>query len=410
GFTFGSQSDIRDLAARNGWLTLYQEFNQQYQEVEGKQLNIQASLGLLKGLKIDISANRNSAETFTENYRVNTNSDGSIFDDDPYQSLTGNTFGNFTISTVMIRTAFKKSDEFSSEAFDKFRENRLIIARRLAIERGNNPNTDSDGDGFPDGYGRTNQAVLLPAFLAAYTGGSPEKVKKGAFRDIPLPNWDIKYTGLMNLKWFKKRFKRFSVAHGYRANYTINQFQTNLEFRGGSEFDEADNYRNPLLFSNVNLTEQFSPLVRLDMEMRNSIKILAEWKKDRALSLSFDNNLLTEIQGNEYIIGLGYRVKDITFATKIAGRKKVIKSDLNLRADLSLRQNETLIRYLDLENTQVTAGQDIYGIKFTTDYALSKNLTALLFYDHTFSKYSISTAFPQTTIRGGFTLRYNFGN
>ncbi len=409
GFTFGSQSDIRDLAARNGWLTLYQEFNQQYQEVEGKQLNIQASLGLLKGLKIDISANRNSSQTYTENYRVNTNSDGSIFTDDPYQSLTGNTFGNFTISTVLVKTAFKKSDEFSSEAFDKFRENRLIIARRLAIERGNNPNVDSDGDGFPDGYGRTNQAVLLPAFLAAYTGGNPEKVKKGAFRDIPLPNWDIKYTGLMNLKWFKKRFKRFSVAHGYRANYTINQFQTNLEF-GKSEFDEANNYRNPELYSNVNLTEQFSPLVRLDMEMKNSIKILAEWKKDRALSLSFDNNLLTEIQGNEYIIGLGYRLKDLTFATKIAGRKKVIKSDLNLRADLSLRQNETLIRYLDLENTQVTAGQDIYGIKFTTDYSLSKNLTALLFYDHTFSKYSISTAFPQTTIRGGFTLRYNFGN
>ncbi len=402
GFTFGSQSDIRDLAARNGWLTLYDEFNQQYQEVEGKQLNVQASLGLLKGLKIDISASRNSSETFTENYNA---------EDLIYRSLTSNVFGNFTISTVLIRTAFKKSNEFSSETFDKFKENRLIIANRLAREDSRSIGTD--GDGFPSGYGRTNQAVLLPAFLAAYTGGSPEKVEKGAFRDIPLPNWDIKYTGLMNLKWFKKRFKRFSVAHGYRANYTINQFQTNLEFgRGGAEneLDEAGNYRNPELYSNINLTEQFSPLVRLDMEMKNSIKILAEWKKDRALSLSFDNNLLTEIQGNEYIMGLGYRLKDITFATKITGRKKVIKSDLNLRLDLSLRQNETLIRYLDIENTQVTAGQDIYGIKFTTDYSLSKNLTALLFYDHTFSKYSISTAFPQTTIRGGFTLRYNFGN
>ena len=113
---------------------------------------------------------------------------------------------------------------------------------------------------------------------------------------------------------------------------------------------------------------------------------------------------------NEYIIGLGYRIQDLTFVTRIAGKKTTLKSDLNFRADLSLRQNETIIRYLDIDNTQVTAGQDIYGIKFTTDYALSKNLTALLFYDHTFSQYSISTAFPQTTIRGGFTLRYNFGN
>ncbi|MCK8522441.1 cell surface protein SprA [Aquimarina sp. D1M17] len=409
GFTFGSQSEIRDIAARNGWLTLYQDFNQQYQEVEGRQLNVQASIGLLKDLKIDISANRNYSETFTENFRVNLEGDGvSIDQDDPYTSLTPNVFGNFTISTLLIKTAFQKSDAFSSEAFEKFKENRLIIARRLALDRGNDPN-DVGEDGFPRGFGRTNQAVLLPAFLAAYTGGSAESVQKGAFRDVPLPNWDIKYTGLMNLKWFKKRFKRFSVAHGYRANYTINQFRTNLEFNN-SELDEADNFRNPILYSNINLTEQFSPLVRLDMEMKNSIKILAEWKKDRALSLSFDNNLLTEIQGNEYILGLGYRLQDLTFATRISGRKKVIKSDLNLRADVSLRQNETLIRYLDLDNTQVTAGQDIYGLKLTADYALSKNLTALFFYDHTFSEYSISTAFPQTTIRGGFTLRYNFGN
>ncbi len=400
GFTFGSQAEIRDIAARNGWLTLYDDFNEQYQEVEGRQLNIQASLGLLKDLKIDISATRNYSETYTENYRVNS--------DLEYQSLTPNTFGNFTVSTLLIKTAFSTSDEFNSEAFDEFRENRLIVARRLAIERGDNPN-NTDEEGFPVGYGKTNQAVLLPAFLAAYSGSDASKVQKGAFRDIPLPNWDLKYTGLMNLKWFKKRFKRFSVAHGYRANYTINQFQTNLEFEG-SEFDEGGNYRNPILYSNINLTEQFSPLVRLDMEMKSSIKILAEWKKDRALSLSFDNNLLTEIQGNEYIIGLGYRLQDLTFATRISGRKQIIKSDLNLRADLSLRQNETLIRYLDLENSQVTAGQDIYGLKLTADYALSKNLTALFFYDHTFSEYSISTAFPQTTIRGGFTLRYNFGN
>ncbi|WP_378185696.1 cell surface protein SprA [Aquimarina sp. W85] len=414
GFTFGSQSEIRDLAARNGWLTLYQEFNQQYSEVEGRQFNVQATVDLAKDLKIDVSASRNYSETYNESYRVDIN------EDLEYTSLAPNTFGNFTISTLLIKTAFSKSDQFNSESFEKFRSNRQIIAERLArdhyqgqeIPRESEELADSNGYRYPVGFGKTNQAVLLPAFLAAYSGKDASDVQKGAFRDTPLPNWDIKYTGLMNLKWFKKNFKRFSMAHGYRANYTINQFQTNLDYNPSApeERDQSDNFKNPELYANVNLTEQFSPLMRLDMEMRNSIKILAEWKKDRALSLSFDNNLLTEINGNEYIIGLGYRLSDLTFTTRIAGKKQVIKSDLNFRADLSLRQNETIIRYLDVDNTQVTAGQDIYGIKFTTDYALSKNLTALFFYDHTFSTYSISTAFPQTTIRGGFTLRYNFGN
>ena len=55
------------------------------------------------------------------------------------------------------------------------------------------------------------------------------RVNLDAFREIPIPNWNIKYTGLMQNKWFKKKFKRFSLSHGYRAAYSINSFQTNLE-------------------------------------------------------------------------------------------------------------------------------------------------------------------------------------
>ncbi|MGB3773679.1 MAG: hypothetical protein WA951_00335, partial [Leeuwenhoekiella sp.] len=105
-----------------------------------------------------------------------------------------------------------------------------------------------------------------------------------------------------------------------------------------------------------------------------------------------------------------YRLKDITFATRIGGKRTILKSDLNIKADLSLRQNETIVRYLDINNNQTTAGQDIYGLSLKADYALSKNLTAIFYYDHSFATYAISTAFPQTTIRSGFTLRYNFGN
>jgi len=221
----------------------------------------------------------------------------------------------------------------------------------------------------------------------------------------------------MNIDWFKKNFKRFSLQHGYRAGYTVNQFQSNLDYNqldydqnNPGAVDQAGNFKSETLLTNVNLTEQFSPLIRVDFEMKNSVKILAELRKDRALSLSFANNLLTEIQGNEIILGFGYRVKDLTIGTNFGGKKKILKSDLNFKLDLSRRDNKTIIRYLDIENNQTTAGQTIYGLQFTTDYALSKNLTALFYYDHTFSEYAISTAFPQTTIRSGITLRYNFGN
>tara|TARA_R110002072_G_scaffold142804_4_gene288366 strand:+ start:13841 stop:21112 length:7272 start_codon:yes stop_codon:yes gene_type:complete len=403
GFTFGSQAEIRELAARKGWLTLYPEFNEQYTEVESRQLDILANIELLPDLKIDINGSRIYSENYAENY---------IVEDGLYRSLTPNTFGNFNISTNLIKTAFSSSSDETSAAFEDFRSNRLIIANRLATDFYGSSNFPTDEDGYPVGFGKTSQDVLLPSFLAAYKGSDASKEKTGIFRDVPLPNWDIKYTGLMRIKWFKKMFKRFSIQHGYRAGYTVNQFQSNLDYNplAPEEIDQSGNFKSRTLLTNVNLTEQFSPLVRLDFEMKNSIKILAEYRKDRALSLSFANNLLTEIKGNEIIIGLGYRVKDLRIGTNFGGKKTILKSDLNFKLDLSRRDNKTIIRYLDINNNQTTAGQTIYGIQFTTDYALSKNLTALFYYDHTFSEYAISTAFPQTTIRSGITLRYNFGN
>ncbi|MCH7525717.1 MAG: cell surface protein SprA, partial [Bacteroidetes bacterium] len=321
---------------------------------------------------------------------------------------------------------FNSSDENGSTTFDDFRSNRLVIARRLAQNAGvdfSNPNNFEDGDlnGFPLGYGKTNQAVLLPAFLAAYSGKGASKVDLRAFRDVPIPNWTLKYTGFMKFKWFKKHFKRFSLTHGYQSTYTINQFRTNLDYNAADQsldytaqdpnvFDQSGNYKNETLFTNINLMEQFSPLIKIDFEMKNSLKILAEIRKDRILSLSFDNNLMTEIQGNEYIIGLGYRIKDVKIRSQIAGPKQIVKSDLNMKADISVRENKTIIRYLDVDNNQVTSGQTIWSFKYSADYAFSKALTAIFYFDYSFSEYAISTAFPQTTIRSGITIRYNFGN
>ncbi|GGW59503.1 cell surface protein SprA [Winogradskyella epiphytica] len=420
GYTFGSQQDIRSIVASNGWLTTFPDFNQQYTEVQNTSLDYSVNLEPMRDLKIDLTGNRTYAENVSESFRaIDTNGDGLS---NEYEDLITNSFGNFNISTALIRTAFSKSDENHSDAFNDFRANRLVIANRLAREFYGSTPYNLDAEGYPEGFGKNSQRVLLPAFLAAYQGSDPEKISTGAFRDVPIPNWTLKYTGLMKLPWFKNTFRRFSVQHGYRSRYTINQFRTNLDFNefdkdlgynspaNEDALDQAGNFKSRTLFSNINLEEQFSPLIRLDFEMKNSIKVLAEIKTDRLLSLSFDNNLMTEIQGKEYTLGLGYRIKDLRIRSQLAGPKQIIKSDLNMRADVSVRDNKTIIRYLDLENNQITAGQTIWGLKYSADYAFSKNLTAIFYFDYTFSDFAISTSFPQTSVRSGITLRYNFGN
>ena len=406
GFIFGSQDDVRYEAAKNGWLTNFQEFSQNYTQVSNKVFKATANVDLFPDFKVDVTMDRSYSENYSEQYDVSA--------DGTYNSRSPYNYGMFSISTVLIKTAFSKSDEFSSDAFDDFRNNRLIVANRLATQRGidiSNP-ANLDAEGFPIGYGKNNQAVLLPAFIAAYSGTNVDKVSTGIFRSFPIPNWSVKYNGLMRYGLFKKNFKRFSLQHSYRASYTINQYRSNFDYDNNPDgVDVSGNFYNKTIMSNVNLVEQFSPLVRMDFELMNSLKVLTEIKKDRALSMSFDNNLLTEVKGIEYIVGMGYRFKNVIFSSRLADNPTgIIKGDINLKADLSYRNNQTIVRYLDYNNNQLAGGQNLWSLKVTADYSFSKNLTAIFYYDHSFSKAVISTSFPITNIRSGFTLRYNFGN
>ena len=397
-FALGRQEDIRFEAAKRGWLTEFPNFNQAYATVHNNEVTYNAEIGLLQGLQLDLTGNRSYSENNSENFRVVNG---------VYNALSPRLFGNFEISTIMLRTSFS-GNGLASKAFEDLKANRLIIAERLGAERGI-PAGNIDVDGFPKGYGKTNQAVLIPAFLAAYTGADPNSVSMDAKRSFPLPNWNMQYTGFMRLKSFKKRFNRFAISHGYRASHTLNAFVTNLEYQANAT-DQSGNLMNKILYTNVNLVEQFNPLVKVDFELKNSLQLSAEVRKDRALSLSLDNNLLTETSGDEWIVGMGYRIKNVKFKTNIGGKSTKLKGDINIKADLSVRDNITLIRNLDLLSDQVTAGQRLWSLKLSADYALSRNFNALFFYDHAFSKFAISTAFPQTNIRAGITLRYNFGN
>lgn len=410
GFVFGSQDDVRYEAAKNGWLTNYPEFNQNFTQVTNKTLNVTANMDLFPDFKIDLTADRTYAENFSEQFDVSAGL---------YNSRSPYSTGNFAISTIMLKTAFRNSDINESSAFNDFRGNRIIVANRLAEQYYNTSSYPLDIEGYPVGFGKNSQAVLLPSFLAAYTGAisgkigeSAKGVSLSAFRDFPIPNWTAKYSGLMRYEFFKENFKRFSIQHSYRASYTINSFRSNLDYNlNPNGLDKGGNFLNKTIIANVNLVEQFNPLVRVDFELQNSMKFLAEMKKDRALSMSFDNNLLTEVSGVEYVVGMGYRFKDVAISSKFADNAQgVLKGDINIKADFSYRNNQTIVRYLDYNNNQLAGGQNIWSAKVTADYSLSKNLTTIFYYDHSFSKAVVSTSFPMTNIRAGFTLRYNFGN
>ena len=409
-FAFGSQVDIRNKALLNGWLIAPRDpnnseyYNKTYSRTHYNKLDYTFTLKPVKDLNIDIRGNKIQTRDISQ--QIDVIDDGSTFGALDTNISVFET-GNFSTSHSMLSTVFTDGDAL----FQKLRDYRSIISNRLFRESGFASNN----------FDENGQQVLLPAFLAAYSGKDPEKVNTGLFRNIPIPNWTLRYNGLMKLKFFKKNFSNFVVSHGYRSSYTISGYTNNLNYVGSvnpqnpidagnpPELNSANNFEPALLVASATLVDEFSPLIKVDMKMRNSFSLRGEVKRDRTLTMNFNNSTLTDIKGTEYIFGLGYVFKDVKFNTRFTGKKQSLKGDINLRADVSLRDNLTQIRAVDEDNNQISGGQRLFSIKFTADYRLSNSLTASFYYNHQTSRYAISTTFPRQAINGGFNIIYNLG-
>jgi cell surface protein SprA len=251
---------------------------------------------------------------------------------------------------------------------------------------------------------------MIPAFIAAYTGRDAIGVSLKKFPSIPLPNWRITYNGLTKLKFIKRYFETFTLGHAYRSTYSVGSFATNLDYKdsGGEVQMNLNNmsYHTKYDIAQVSINEQFSPLFKIDMTWKNSLLARFEIKKSRMLSLSLSNNQLTEIASHEYVIGMGYRIKDVSFNFRAAGRSKKINSDLDLKVDLNIRNNRTVIRKVIEDVEQITAGQQIITIKFSADYVINQRLNVKAFYDKVITNPFLSTTFPGAITNAGFSIRF----
>ena len=148
--------------------------------------------------------------------------------------------------------------------------------------------------------------------------------------------------------------------------------------------------------------------------MKNSFSLRAAYNKDKALNLNFNNNTVTQIDGDEIIVGMGYRIKNVSLKCKMGEKLTKFQGDINIKADVGFRDNLTMIRSYgiadEINNTQITGGQNLTTIKFLVDYSLNKNLLTSFYFDYNKSKFAISTTFPRTAINSGISLRYIIGN
>lgn len=408
-FVFGSQNEnqLKTRARAFNWLSDDPNLNNRFTKTFTSNLTGRATIEPLPNLKIDLNATRNFSISKSEFYRWDP-------DLNDFNSFGLQEAGNFTISIISASTAFGKNrldQTNSTRVYEEFRTSLLANAKSLAVKNPNSIGNHEIFSDYPKGYGPTNQEVVINSFLNAYTGRRAGSAVE-EFKRIPMPNWRINYDGFMKIPFFKKYFKTFTLSHQYRSTYTVNSFTTNLLSQSDGTgnlvaTDSSGNFIARRFVPQVSIAEQFSPFMGVDMTWINSLITKFEYKKGRNLSLSTVNNQLTEVLSSEFTIGSGYRFKNVKFPLKFGPNQKNPRSDVNLRADVAIRDNQTVIHKV-LENTnQASAGQRIVSIKISADYILGPKVTLRAFYDQTITTPAVSSSFPTNNANGGISLRLN---
>lgn len=415
-FLLGWQDkDFAMKAAAKGWITRDTTLNSPYIMTHTETYSFRANVEPFPDLRIDVNAVRTYSEKASEFYNYNA---ATNHFDPQNKSLKG----NFTMSINTMKTAFSKmgnkENTPASKAFQNLKDYRHVIAMRLAQRRvinaveGYYPDAENPATKFPFGYGPTSSEVLIPAFIAAYTGQSPDKVSLNPFPSLKYlrPNWRIVYEGVVSQSpWLKKYFKSLSFTHSYRSSYNVGSFTSNLDY-DENVYGDGFSYTRKKLddgtlgdfiprndISSVSITEQFSPLIGLDMTWINDFETRIEMKTQRNLALSFSNSQLTEVLSNEMTFGIGYRFSKMDLILKTKKSQKAYSNDLNIRADLSFRKNKTILRKVIEGDEQLTAGQGAVTLKTSADYRLSDRFQLRLFYDRVLNTPYVGSYVTSTT-------------
>lgn len=431
-YIFGlRQPDEAWLQQNQAWITESIFLNQQVLGSKTQDINARLTVEPFKDFRIELEADKKESRNHTSYFKkVDAASD---FDQLAYREV-----GSFQISYYTLGTMFK-SDYFA--LFEQFEANREIISQRLATQAGVTAEHTIDGEygDYYDGYGRYQLDVLMPAFLAAYNGKSANDVKLNVFKTVPLPNWRISYKGLSKLKGLDKIFSSVSLNHSYKSGLNINSFNTETDRDGDNPFAKnpnTDNYYSEFEIPNLVISEQLSPLIGIDMRFKNDLTAKLDWKKSRNLAMGFTDYQLSETRSEEFVIGLGYRLKNVYIpfldfgeldGKKIKGKidKKKGKtgkdtdpkaggtskdkkgSDMNFKFDFSWRDDVTVNHLLDQGVSVPTRGMKTIRISPSIDYAVNKQLNLRLFYDYSRTIPATSASFPITNTSAGLQIRFS---
>lgn len=416
-FGFVDESYI-DKAKARGWLICDDGQTSPAMWSRANELNIELQLEPIKGLKVQLTMNR----TDNRNTQVQF----------MYADMPMTYSGSYTKTHCAIRTAFgssKAEDGYYSKHFQQLIDNIPVIAGRYTDQyRGTTYPTGGfmadnplAGQPFSTEVGTTPETssdILIPAFLAAYTGTDAKKQYLSPFPSFAhvIPNWRVTYDGLVNLGNMRKIFKTFTLSHAYQCTYTVGSYNSYLNWLSvdgniGFIRDEATGNpipSSPYNISSVAITERFAPLIGVNATLKNEIQFNAEWRDQRTLTLNTSAGQLVEATTRGLTIGAGYKIVNFNSVLKLGSKQNGVSNDLTINADFSLQNTQSLIRRIESNYTQATSGTRTLTINFQASYVVSRRLTLAAYFDHQVNTPLVSNAaYPTSNSNYGISVNLN---
>ncbi len=416
-FAFGFNDDSYiDKALDRGWLITDDGQTSPAVLSHTSELNIEGQLELFKGFKINLTFNRTDNRTSQVQFM--------------YADMPTSLSGSYTKTHCAILTALRSSSAstgYNSDAFNKMLEYIPIMRDRVEAQyygltypdQGFIRGTSAAGLPYDPEVGTVSQTssdVLIPAFVAAYTGSSPERQTLNPFPNFSsvLPNWRITYDGLINMGNMRSTFKSFTLSHAYQCTYQVGSYSSFLNWVSadgsslGFTLDELTGRpipSSPYNISSVAITERFAPLIGVNATLNNNLQFNAEYKDQRTLTLNSAAGQVVEATTRGITAGVGYKIVGFNTVLRMRSSQQGISNDLTVNADFSLQNTQALIRRIEGNYTQPTSGTRTLGINVTASYIMSRRLTLAAYFEHQVNTPLVTNAsYPTSNTSYGVSL------
>lgn len=444
-FVAGLQPDITKSNNNDNWLYQNQQWfntskvlNKQIMQDSRQTLEADFAFEPWKDVDIDVEfykkTSRNHSEEFT------------FLDKDGVEGFRQQALydvGSVEFSYYTLNTLFGNR---SIELFNTLRDNRAIVSQRIGIDREGGQH-EIDGNEYAKGLGKLNNDVVVPSFIAAYTGQDPTEVNLDIIQEtsqwnyLPKPNWSLNYRGLNKLPMFKNIFKTINIKHGYKSVFGINRYNSDPQYDALSNQGNLNeikvasgNYFTRWEIPSIQINEQFSPIIGIDLQTQNNINLNFEYKKSRQLELYTTVAELNEQLSTEFVFGAGFQFEDVNIgfltgekknkkkrsrtqsaSQKAGGLASVLDTgDANFKRKLicdismSFADNITYAHDLrnDVLNPLAVRGTKQFRISPSIEYDINKNLSLRWYSEYGRTTPWVTPPFPVTNFETAFVVRF----